>query len=129
VRYWVLGILGFNIVLLTGCAALDAFFGVSEGGPSNPGSAPSNVAGGLLSGVVPWVGNALFVLTSLYQKVRHKQWANVAESVIKGVNEGIEMKDADGKINVQDLLAKLKKQQELAGSREGVNKVIKSLPK
>ena len=111
---------------LGGCAvvqgALDWVFGVSEEGQDSDN--PASVVGGILGTFVPWAGAAVTLAGGLYANLRRKHWVSVLGTVAKGINEARAQKDENGKIDASKLVEILAKEQDKAGVRDDVRKIV-----
>ena len=115
--------------VMSGCAIADAFFGVKRdaktGEVTQEKGAPSDAAGGILGMFFPWAATAIAAVGGVYAEVRRRNWKGAAVSTITGLEEFFAT--PEGAAIKAKVLEKLIPQQEDAGKRETIGKVLDAL--
>ena len=114
------------LLLLTGCASLDALTGIKDGSV-DPSGGPIGSGAGLLGSIIPWAGAALGAAGTLYSQIRRKKYADALRSTIDGVSAVRQLRSDTGEIRLTDekFVEILKGIQASAKTDKLISKVIK----
>ena len=116
------------LLLLSGCATLDALTGISPDGSVDSSGGPVGTGASLLGSFIPWAGAALGAAGTLYSQIRRKKYANALKSVIGGVDAVRSLRSETGEIRLTDkrLVEILKEIQSADKTEKIVSRIIKS---
>lgn len=125
-RKWSILLLTVSLLVLTGCAIVDTIFGSDSSGNKTGAMSPADIAGSLLSLIIPWSGTAIGAVGTIYSQIRKRKYIQALGSVARGVNEVRERKNQNGIIELDEetLMAIFAAIQDREGTRQSVRKIV-----